>query len=1342
MNKKLISIILSSALLLCTSASGVEAAPEQKSFPASQSRQRETMIVTLSAPSLLDRLNQSGGAYKNISELILSDEGKRYSETIIAAQEGVKDRISTVIESADFSESRSFTAITNGFTLTADTQDIERIETINGIASVTVSKTIKNDEAPSDEESSSADASDEERYGEEASQEEGFQEESETEEASEVSEQEESEISEVSEEDDDVTEEKAYDSFQLIQKEDVNVVPVYESGYTGKGMLIGILDSELDVTHKAFSFGPDEIAYDKDYVRAVHRSARLNIDPEYSIDDIYYNGKVIYSYDYGENDKKVINKSSQHGTHVSGIAAGDSRDSDEIKFKGMAYDAQLAFFKIADENNKLKDEYIISALDDVIKLCPDVINCSYGAVQYLMHDYEGRQLYEKLINSGIAVVAAAGNDAYNAQGAYREGIPVWYSTYGTISLPSAMDGSLSVAASVPEYFFENIMTMTANNEKDIKFEKIYADIDFDEVYPHELLSTSMPRWSDISKTKYIYYDGIGTSEEFETHDVKDKIVVLNESSLSPEKLIKNSANYNIYAMLVIRSEKDSKYAKNDLDSDFFVYAVDNSEKEYFSEHPEGTIRISIKDQLMPVREGHAGEIASFSSYGTKADLALKPDITAPGENILSSILFESFQTYSMLSGTSMATPCITGSYAIMKQYAKERELTKDLSPREAEEFIYKLMMSTSKIMEYPDSEGKSLYYSPRLQGSGMLDLGAATGTRAFLSVDDKRPKASLLESSTGSYSFEFTINSFSNEPMTFNLDHIIQTDSYMENPEKKSANKYLNTLIPEDISKNAKVYFKVNGNKTRNITLAPGASETVKVIIRIDSDFIEERSAVFTNGFYVDGFVRLTSVDNAELSLPFSGFCGKWAESKIFPDNMFSDDCEFPAIKSSLSISSSFDNENAFSETAGRNIFQYDDLPSVIAFGKDSLSSYRHIPSDVFSEPSILLPNIYILRDAMDYTISISDLKGTQLLCQNFGDIPSYINGDTSPADYFVSKNRLNQLEQYYSFVNNAREGEYLYTLEASTVGTNGNPERKESVSMSINIDNTRPRITDLYLEKTKEGKLYLNIEASDNLFLQGINFFAVQKDDNGEIAARQELYEEILEFYDRLENSTKKFVSYSYDSNSKKYTFRYDLSLFKSFLNGLIHQGSEIYIDDDVTIIFENEKDFSLIENNCIAIEPVDCAYLCGNEEIINLDAYGEASFKLIDPYGEPLADIEVLINGKRYFSDDDGVLKVKNLPMGRNRLTIMSPYVRKNLNSFYDFKISPQSYKYEKTIKLYKSSSTHSGTAHDQEPTKIVNFDTGDRAAGEKVFILISAILTSSLTLSSLKRKRGARK
>ncbi len=121
-------------------------------------------------------------------------------------------------------------------------------------------------------------------------------------------------------------------------------------------------------------------------------------------------------------------------------------------------------------------------------------------------------------------------------------------------------------------------------------------------------------------------------------------------------------------------------------------------------------------------------IAAFSSRGPRLDnFDIKPDIAAPGVGIVAAcsstagtITCPADSKYTKLSGTSMATPHVSGSIALLLQQARQRGIT--LTPAEI-----KNILQSSSIILPPSLPGQSdvdIYQ----QGAGLIRIDKALTT--------------------------------------------------------------------------------------------------------------------------------------------------------------------------------------------------------------------------------------------------------------------------------------------------------------------------------------------------------------------------------------------------------------------------------------------------------------------------------------------------------------------------------------------------------------------------------------------------------------------------------------
>ena len=200
-----------------------------------------------------------------------------------------------------------------------------------------------------------------------------------------------------------------------------DAVPIYEGtglpqAYTGKDVVVGLMDVGFDTSHPTF--------YDSDMNPRVKRmwdqigstggGNEMYVGAEYTEEDFWLYGRC--SYDSSEQ---------YHGTHTLGIAAGNGGGT---KFRGMAPESDICLvsnavtsdemyiedknlYKYTHATDALGFKYIFDYADSVGKPC--VISFSEGSRQTL-HD-DDRLYYrvlDHLTGPGRIIVVSAGNEGF------------------------------------------------------------------------------------------------------------------------------------------------------------------------------------------------------------------------------------------------------------------------------------------------------------------------------------------------------------------------------------------------------------------------------------------------------------------------------------------------------------------------------------------------------------------------------------------------------------------------------------------------------------------------------------------------------------------------------------------------------------------------------------------------------------------------------------------------------------------------------------------------------------------------------------------------------------------
>jgi lactocepin len=196
-------------------------------------------------------------------------------------------------------------------------------------------------------------------------------------------------------------------------------------GYKGEGMVVAIVDTGIDYTHKDLTITDPSKA---------KLTATTPKGP-----GKFYSVKVPYGHNFADGSDDVVDKNpntEMHGMHVAGIVAANGKESGVDTFstvRGVAPEAQLLAMKVFTNNPASKSAYdddIIAAIEDSVLHGADVINMSLGSDAGFQDANDPTQIAIKnATDNGTVVVISAGNSAISTGSSANNVPPV--NTLGT-----------------------------------------------------------------------------------------------------------------------------------------------------------------------------------------------------------------------------------------------------------------------------------------------------------------------------------------------------------------------------------------------------------------------------------------------------------------------------------------------------------------------------------------------------------------------------------------------------------------------------------------------------------------------------------------------------------------------------------------------------------------------------------------------------------------------------------------------------------------------------------------------------------------------------------------------
>jgi len=457
----------------------------------------------------------------------------------------------------------------------------------------------------------------------------------------------------------------------------------------GAGIKVGVLDTGIDQTHP---FLTDNTLTPPAGFPKFDPGNQQFTSRKVIVARVYFTGKP------GSFTAQAL---QDHGTHVSGTIAGVNGTTAPANRKfpavtgltGVAPKAFLGNYNVfPGQIGNATSHDIAQAIEDSVKDGMDVINMSLGGGINGFQD-QLTVASNRAAQAGVVVAIAAGNSGPGVN---------------TVESPGQAADAITACASTNNHFFGINVTVGATT-----FGAAVGD--FNAFDPG--VTAQLANWNNTAAG---LANGTATQActplPAGTH--AGKIVVIDRGTCTFSTKIRNARDAGASGALVVNNAAGDPAAMGqdgtaDQPATPAVMLARSDRGAIRSAAAASAIATVSGTSFAEVLTNNENFLAGFSSRGPANLLDIKPDVCAPGVNVLSSILHGGF---AMFQGTSMATPHVAGSSALLRQ----------LHPAWTPAQIKGALVGTAS------RDSRLATTNPQNIGGGVINLAAATSTAAVL----------------------------------------------------------------------------------------------------------------------------------------------------------------------------------------------------------------------------------------------------------------------------------------------------------------------------------------------------------------------------------------------------------------------------------------------------------------------------------------------------------------------------------------------------------------------------------------------------------------------------------
>jgi subtilisin family serine protease len=597
-----------------------------------------------------------------------------------------------------------------------------------------------------------------------------------------------------------------------------------ELGFTGAGIKVAVMDTGIDYDHQAL--GGDGITrLDSEEFP----TARVAFGTDL-VGDVFNADDTSPAYNPEPTPDPYPDDCYGHGSHVAGIIGANDPVSG---LKGVAPDVTFGSYRVFGCAGSTTADIMITAMELALADGMQVLNMSIGSA-YVWPQYPTAMAANRLVNKGMVVVASIGNNGANG---------LW-----SAGSPGLGDKVIGVAS------FDNTNVFLP-----------YFTVGGQEI-GYMTMTYSPP--APLSGSEEIVYVGRGC---------------LAGTGVPPggDPYLADPAGKT--ALIVRGVCSFAEKASRAIDAGATAVVIHNNVAGIVAgtlgaplDSPVPVVGISLADglfiqaQIAPVTmtwtnlqdsfpSPTGGLISSFSSYGLSPDLALKPDLGAPGGNIYSTYPLEK-GGFTTMSGTSMSSPHVTGAVALLLE----------AKPNTPAQTVRGILQNSAVPKNWWGNPGLGFLDNVSRQGAGMVQIDKSI----LAAVNISPAKIATGESQAGPFTQNLRIENTTGESITYDLSYV-------------NALSVANTFAPSFYTSNATVAFNHS-----SVTVPAGGSTNVSVTITPASG---------PNKAQYGGYIVFTPQGGGDAyRVPFAGFVGNYQSIQVLAPTAYG----FPWL--AVSIDGSF----------------------------------------------------------------------------------------------------------------------------------------------------------------------------------------------------------------------------------------------------------------------------------------------------------------------------------------------------------------------------------------------------------------------------------------------------